>query len=743
MTEAPAAEAPRFAPNIPAGKKGRFRAPTILQMEATECGAACLAMILARERRWIPLEQLRVDCGVSRDGSKASNIIRAAKQHGLAAKGYRKEPEGLQGLPFPMIIYWNFNHFVVLEGMDFRTGTAWINDPATGPRKVAPPEFQQSFTGVCLIFEKTSSFERKGAPPSLYRGFRARLRGSESAVTFLVLVGICIVLPGLALPVLSQVFVDEVLIESRDRWMPALIIGLLLTALLRGILTWLKEAHLAKLQVKLAIAHGAALFWHIMRLPIGFFALRYPGDIGSRVASNDEIADLLANKLTDAMVGIFSVIFFGAIMVLYDPLLALVAIILSLTNILALRLTWRIQEDISRVVLRESANLASVSVSGVASIEQIKAQGSEPDFFAKWTGVHANYLNAQQKISFVSTVLNVVPGVLAGLTNVAILGLGGLKVMEGALTVGALVAFQSLVSSFNEPIKTLMGLGGAMNTVKGHMDRLDDVRRYPIEPRLSDDALNTARPHTGRLSGRIEIQNMTFGYSQREAPLLTDITLSIAPGQRVAFVGGSGSGKSTLAKLITGTYRPWSGSVTFDGRTANELPHQEFAASVASVDQEIFLFEGTVRSNLSMWDARVPDAALTRALADAELLEVIEQRPRRYDCEVTEGGMNFSGGQRQRLEIARALVSDPSVLVLDEATSALDPLVEKRIDEHLRRRGCTCVIVAHRLSTVRDADEIIVLERGRIVQRGTHEVLITQEGTYRRLLEAESARAER
>jgi NHLM bacteriocin system ABC transporter peptidase/ATP-binding protein len=736
---------PSFAPNIREGGKGRFRTPTILQMEATECGAACLAMILARLGRWIPLEEMRVACGVSRDGSKAANILRAARLHGLAAKGYRKSAEGLAALPFPMIVFWRMNHFVVVEGVDFKTGRAWINDPATGPRVVPAAEFEESFSGICLVFERTAAFEKQGAPPSLVRGFRDRLRGSHGALSFLIFVGLALVIPGLAVPILSQVFIDEVLMQGRHQWVPILLIGIVATAIIRGTLTWLQGLYLARLEVKLAVAHGAALVWHILRLPIDFFAQRYAGDIASRVESNDQVANLLAGDLSQAVTGLFSIVFFAVIMVLYDPLLAALAITLSLLNLLVLRLLWRVQEDISRRVVREQSNLASVSVSGVSSIEQLKAQGGEADFFAKWAGVQANYLNAQQQISFFSAILGVVPGVLATLTNVAILWLGGLSVMEGTMTVGMLVAFQSLVGSFGEPIGSVMKLGGSLNTVKGDMDRLDDVRRYPIDPRLADSERASgalADRQISRLSGRIELRDVVFGYSVREAPLLQGISLTIEPGQRVAFVGGSGSGKSTLAKLINGLCRPWSGSVTFDGKTMDELPHQTFAGSVACVDQEIFLFEGTVRENLTLWDARVPEASIIRALADSELLETIEQRPRRYDAEMQEGGANFSGGQRQRLEIARALVSDPSILVLDEATSALDSLVEKRIDENLRRRGCTCIIVAHRLSTIRDADEIIVLDRGQIAQRGTHETLMEQQGLYRRLLEAESRRHE-
>jgi NHLM bacteriocin system ABC transporter peptidase/ATP-binding protein len=705
-------------------------------MEATECGAACLAMILGHHGLWVPLEQLRVDCGVSRDGSKAANMLRAARGYGMTAKGYRKDIERLTDLPFPMIIYWNFNHFVVLEGIDTESGQAWINDPGSGPRRVAAEEFEDSFTGICLAMQPAPGFSRGGAPPSLLDGLRARLRGSNAALTFLVIVSFTIAIPGLAVPVLTQVFIDDVLVQGRTNWLPPLLLGLLLAALLEGGLAGLRHLYLARMEVKLATAHGAVMLWHILRLPVEFFAQRYPGDIAHRLESNDSVAKLVSEQLATAVGGGFTLVFFGAVMALYDPGLAAVAVGLSLGNLLALRLAWRLQDELSRRALREQGNLQAVAISGLAGIETIKASGAENDFFARWAGLQANHLNVQQRIAVLNALLATVPLTLSALTTVAILWLGGYRVMDGSLTVGELVAFQGLVAHFAEPLGVLMRLGGAINAAKGDMARLDDVGRYPADPRIAarPDLLPAALP---RLSGRIELRDVVFGYSRREKPLLDGISLTIEPGQRIAIVGGSGSGKSTLAKLLVALYRPWSGQILLDGRAIQDIPAPLLAGSVASVDQDIILFEGTVRENLTFWDTDLPERTVIRALADAEMLDIVVARPRRYDAHVQEGGANFSGGQRQRLEIARALVGDPSILILDEATSALDPLVEQRIDGNLRRRGCTCVVVAHRLSTIRDSDVIVVLEHGRVVQQGNHETLVAEDGPYRDLVTAD------
>ena len=701
-------------------------------------------MILARHGCWIPLEELRVACDVSRDGSKASNILRAARKYGLIAKGYRSEPESLTQYPFPMVVHWNFNHFLVLEGIDWKRGRVWLNDPASGPRTIGLQEFNDCFTGVCLIFEPSVEFQRSGQRPGLLSPLKRRLSGSGNALSYVLLATLLLVLPGLVIPVFNKVFIDEVLIGGSDRWLMPLLIGMGLTALINAFLIWLQQINLSRLEIKLALNSSAVFFWHVLRLPVQFFSQRYPGDIGNRVASNDHVASLMSGRLATNIIGLVTIAFYAMVMAFYSLPLTLVAIVLALLNFLALAAVSRRREDSSRQLVNDEGKLGATSISGLQLIETLKSSGSEGDFFTKWSGLQAKYLNAQQALSAATTVISSVPTLLSSLTTAAILGVGGLLVLDGSLTIGGLIAFQGLAANFAAPIEGLVGLGGELQTIKGELARIDDVLHYDMDERMGDNeqVFAVAKPAArlpAKLSGRLEIRDLVFGYNRSDPPLIQGLDLVVEPGQRIALIGGSGSGKSTLARIVSGLHRPWSGQVLYDGMPLSELPHAWFANSVATVDQEIFLFSGTVRENIALWDATIPEASITQALRDACVLDLIENRPGRYDAVVAENGANFSGGQRQRLEIARALATNPSVLILDEATSALDPVVEKQIDENLRRRGCTCLIVAHRLSTIRDADEIIVLERGQVAERGRHEDLVSHDGPYRRLIQSGEA----
>ncbi len=717
----------------------RLRTPTVLQMEAVECGAAALGSILAYHGRHVPLEELRLACGVSRDGAKASNLVRAARTYGLVAKGYRKETVAqLAALPLPAIVFWNFNHFLVLEG--FGRDRVFLNDPAAGPRTVPLAEFDASFTGVVLTFEPGPGFQAGGTRPGTVAALRARLRGSEPAVLFVVLVSLALLVPGLLVPAFARVFVDDILLAGRNDWLAPLLAGLALTAVLRGVLTWLQQHTLLRLETKLALTTSATFFRHVLRLPVAFFTQRYAGEISGRVAINDLLAQLLSRGLATAFLGLLLIVFYALAMLTYSVPLTLLGLAIAATNLLVLRRVARRQADGHQRLLQDQGRLLGTTMAGLQTIETLKATGGETGFFTRWSGLHAKALNAEQGFGTTAHLLNTAPPLLTAISHAAILGTGGWLVIDGRLSVGALVAFQTLMASFLEPVNQLVRLGATLQTVDGGIKRLDDVLRHPRDPHTADAApapktAATAGPRTIKLSGHFELRDVSFGYSRLEPPLIENFSLTLRPGQRVALVGPTGCGKSTVSRLVSGLYQPWSGEIRFDGRPRAEIPGAAFAHSVALVDQEVFLFAGTVRENLTLWDTTAPDAALVTAAKDACIHEVITARPGGYDGPVEEAGRNFSGGQRQRLELARALVNQPTLLLLDEATSALDAETEHAIDTQLRRRGCACLIIAHRLSTIRDCDEILVMDRGKIVQRGTHAQLVAEPGLYRELVQ--------
>lgn len=730
-----AQETPQSAPLPPPPNK-RVRTPTVLQMEAVECGAAALAIILGYHGRIVPLEELRVECGVSRDGSKASNVLRAARKYGLVAKGFKYENiDKLYDLPLPVILFWNMNHFLVLEG--FKGGKVYLNDPASGPRVVTLEELDASFSGVVLTFEKGPEFREAGEKPSMAAAFRRRLEGSEEAILFLLLCGLFLVVPGLVIPTFSRVFIDDYLVGGRQSIVTPLLIGMLLTALLRMGLTYLQEYYLLRLETKIALANSTGFFNHILRLPVSYFAQRYAGEIGSRLQINDKVAEMISGKLTTTVIDSILVVFYAVLMMLYDVPLTLLCIFLGLANLIGMKLVARRRVDASRRMQQDYGKLMGTAMNGLQLMETIKATGAESEFFARWAGYQAKALRSQQELDTLSQLLNAVPPLVSNLTTAMILLLGSMKVMDGGMTVGMLVAYQSLMASFNKPLSTLVGFGAAVQELEADMNRLDDVLRFPQDEQYRRDGRPSGAVKAAevpKLAGEVELRDVTFGYSPLDPPLIENFNLKVRPGRRVAIVGRSGSGKSTISKLLAGLYKPWSGQILFDGVPVEKLPPELVRNSLAFVDQDIFLFGGTVYENVTMWDSTLPRAAVTKACRDAAIDDDIQARNDKYDARVEEGGRNFSGGQRQRLEIARALVGDPTILVLDEATSALDPATELWVDEAVRRRGCTCVIIAHRLSTIRDADEIIVMERGKIVQRGTHDELKDQPGLYAELI---------
>ena len=700
-------------------------------MEAVECGAAAFAIVLGYYGRIVPLEQLRIDAGVSRDGSKASNILKVARKYGLECKGLRCSVEALRALDTPSILFWNFNHFVVLEG--FGKGKVYINDPGAGPRVVTDEEFDASFTGVVLTFEPGPNFQKGGRRRSLVATLGSRLKGFEAALAFALLAGLALVIPGLVIPVFSRIFVDNILVNNQMSWYRPLILGMALTAMLRTALAWLQQYYLLRFETKLSITSSSRFLWHILRLPLEFYTQRFGGEVASRITINDQIAAFLSNDLAARFIDALMVVFFALVMFTYDVRLTLVGIGAALLVVGATVIVNRRRVDTNSRLVIEQGKAYGALMSGLANVESLKASGTESDLFSRWAGYEAKFVNAHQKLGTTTQAFLALPPLLTALTNSIVLALGALLVMEGEMTMGMLVAFQSLMSSFLTPVNNLVGLASTLQEMEGNMNRLDDVMRYDVDPQTVEDEDG---PEAGRrLEGSVDLKSITFGYSRLDDPLIKDFSLSLHPGRRVALVGRSGSGKSTIANLVAGLYEPWDGEIQFDGKPRRDLPRSVLANSVAMVNQDITLFEGSVRENLSLWDSTVPEPSLVRACKDACIHEDVSAREGGYGTRVAEGGSNFSGGQAQRLEIARVLAGSPRVLIMDEATSALDAVTEQMIDRNLRRRGCTCLIVAQRLSTIRDADEIIVLDYGRVVQRGTHDELMSDsDGLYAQLV---------
>ncbi len=748
-------------------KQRRARTPTRLQMEATECGATALGIVLEYFGTFVPLSTLREECGVSRDGSKASNVMKAARVYGLEARGFRKEPDEVRGMEMPVIAHWNFNHFLVVEG--FKGDKVFLNDPASGPRTVTAEEFDHSFTGVVLTLRPTAEFKPKGRRPWLLPSLLKRLKGSHGALAFVALAGFGLVLPGLVVPVFSMVFVDEILVGGKHDWLKSLLIGMALAGILRAALTALQRTYLLKLLMKLGVSMSSTFMWHALRLPVGFYFARSPGDLAGRVHLNDDVAGLLSGRLSAVLLDLLLVVFYAVFMAYLDPILTLIGFGTVALHLILLQAAARARTDLSRSVGQHAGKLVGVASGGLQMIETIKATGSENEFFGQWAGHQAKLVGAQQALSRREQVILVATTALSRTNSLLVLSIGALRIMNGHLSIGTLVAFQSLMASFVQPVERLAQAGAALQQLRGNVERLDDVLGHerdgevvdPVPPpaptqeapnagtegpesrmppsdlfRFPAAAWRTATGVSQRLTGELELSGITFGYLPFSPPLVEDLSLHIAPGQRIALVGGTGSGKSTIAKLVCGLYKPWSGRILFDDALREDLPRAALTSSVAMVDQDIALFEGTVRENLTMWDDTIPEADVVQAAKDACIHEDVSRLQGGYDARVTEGGFNFSGGQRQRLELARALVRQPALIVLDEATSALDTETERMVDENLRRRGCSCLIVAHRLSTIRDSDEIIVLERGRVVQRGSHEELLRLAGTYRELITA-------
>ncbi len=711
--------------------KGIAKVPVIMQLEALECGAASLAMVMAYYDKWVPLEQVRVDCGVSRDGSNAKNIVKAAQSYGFTVKAFRRSPETIrENGELPCIIHWNFNHFVVLCG--FKGKYACINDPARGFIKVSPEEFDKAFTGVTIIPVPNEDFEPGGKQKSTLAFARKRLVKTGAAIAFVTLGTVITSLFGIINPVMSKIFMDRLLTGQNREWLIPFIGVMVLLAFGQIIVAWVQAIYSLKISGKMAVIGSTSYMWKVLSMPMEFFSQRMAGDIQSRQATNANIANTLVNTLAPLFINTVMMVFYLILMIKHSLLLTAIGVGTLFFNIFISRMVSNQRINHTRIMQRDNAKLNSTTVAGIEMIETIKASGAEKGFFQKWAGYQASVNSQQVRIARINNYLGMVPLLLTSLANYAVIILGIWLVINGNFTLGALQMFQGLIGAFMQPAMTLVDAGQTIQEMRTQMERVEDVMQYPSDPNVVYNS--ETEEDIKKLKGNVEMKNVTFGYSRLSEPLITDFSMSLKPGSRVAFVGASGCGKSTLAKLISGLYTPWSGEILFDDKPRKEYPRAVMTGSIAVVDQDITLFEGTIADNIRMWDESIKDFEVILAARDASLHEDIMAREGGYDAKITSGGRDLSGGQRQRMEIARVLAQDPSIIILDEATSALDAKTEYEVVKAIKDRGITCIIIAHRLSTIRDCDEIIVMEKGKVVERGSHDELIKRNGAYTELI---------
>ncbi len=709
------------------------KVPVIMQMEALECGAACLCMIAAYYKKWIPLTQVRSDCGVSRNGSVAKNILCAGRAYGFEAGGYKMEPADLQNLTLPAILHWDFNHFVVLCGMDLKKGKFVINDPARGRVTVNMDEFDRSFTGIVLSFVPGENFKPEGKPKSVWSFAKKCMKGAILPFLLAVIISIVGTATSIISPISSKVFIDNILSGKNPEWLMPFLGIMLIVLFLQVLIGIINSIYWLKIEGKFAVSSSAEFMWHTLRLPIDFFSQRYIDDISARQNSNADIALTLINKIAPIFVNVASLIFYLFIMINYSWQLTLIGVFTTIFDMFIVKYTSEKLLNFQRTSIPNQSKLANVTFSGIQMIETIKSTGAENGYFERWAGYYAKQNNSNTQMANFSLYFGMIPSFLHQIASTVLLLSGVYMIMDGSFTIGMLTAFNGFLSSFLSPISDLMDVYQSFVQMKNDIDRIEDVMECPTD--VNEDV--KSNKEEDKLTGNLQINNITFGYSKLAPPLIENFSLSLKSGSSVALVGGSGSGKSTIAKLIMGLYNVWDGEILFDGKKRNEIDNYKFHSSISMVDQDKILFNDTIKNNIKMWDESIEDFAMILASRDADIHEAIIKRPDGYNHVIREGGKDFSGGQCQRMEIARVLAQEPTIIILDEATSALDAKTECTVMNNIRKLGCTCIVVAHRLSTIRDCDEIIVLDKGQVVERGTHDELMKNGKKYAELVTTE------
>ncbi len=711
-----------------------MRTPTILQIEAAECGAAALGIVAEHHGLWLTLEDLRARCGVSRDGSKAQHIVAAAREMGFEVRAVRGEPEALATVPCPVILHWGMDHFLVLEG---RKGGAWyLNDPARGRRRVDDRELSRQFSGVVLMLKPGPNFKPGGAPPSALRGLADRLRGGRRAVLVACGISVMLALPGVLNPSFRQVFLDRILSAGIIAWLWPMLAVIAGVGIFAATLTWMQKTVQHNLETRVAVSGGIGFMERVLRLPMAFYGQRGPASIADRVMLNDRVAGIVAGEIGGTMLALIMAVIYLIVLMLFDLRLGLVALAAAGALAAALGLlSARLKEDQQRLMNEQGMEMAEAK-QGLRMIESYRASGSEQLLFDRLMARRARVLNLRQSLMLGRAALRHLPGLATAVAAATSLAIGGSLVITGEMSIGALVAFQFLLAVFLAPVGRLVQLGPRLQEAGASLRLLDDTLQHPLAEEFTKPP--PAPRLIRRLSGRIELRDVTFGHSRRAAPLISGVSLVVEPGERVGIVGASGSGKSTFALLAAGLHEPWSGEVLLDGQRLRDIPRAVLRQSVQVVDQTASLFTGTVRDNIALWDPTVSEERLHAAARDAAIHDFILERREGYAFPISGGGTNLSGGQRARIEIARALVQDPRILVFDEATAALDDATEAELLSNIRRRGATMLVIAHRLAPLRDCDRVVVMDRGAIVEVGPPAELAARRGAFANLMLAEA-----
>jgi ABC-type bacteriocin/lantibiotic exporter with double-glycine peptidase domain len=728
-TSATAAELFPVLEKLARSRRGH-KVPFVQQLEAADCGAACLAMVLGHLGRDVNLDEVREATGVSgRDGVDALSLVRTAEWYGLRTRALTLDIEQLRYLPPGSILHWEFNHFVVFDRIT-KKGIE-IVDPGMGPRVVSPARFGEAFTGIALVFEPSDTFEPQRRGTGRFGWYLNQLAGQRHVLSRVVVTSILLRVFALALPLVTAVIVDRVVPRSDRNLLLVVAVGLAGLLVFQMITTLVRSHLLLQLRTNLDTRLTLGFVDYLSRLPYDFFQRRSAGDLMMRVNNNATVRELLTSNTLSALLDGTLVIGYAVLILVINPLMGVIVVGLGIVQITVFYLARRGYRELMARSLEAQARSQSYLVEMLHGMETLKAAAAESRAVERWSNLYVDELNVALDRGRLSARVDAMGSLLTAGSPLGILLLGALQVMAGTITLGEMLAINSLAIGLLMPLSTMVNSALQLQLLSSYMDRIDDVLRTPPEQSGKDVA------RAPRLTGRVTLQNVSFRYGDNLPFVVRDVSVDIRPGMTVAIVGRSGCGKSTLARMIAGLYRPTEGRVTFDGHDLLRLELKSLRRQIGVVFQSPSLFAGSIRSAIGLSD---PGATLDKIVESARLAAVdddIRAMPMGYDTILSDGGASMSGGQRQRVALARALVHKPALLILDEATSALDSETERRVIKNLEDLRCTRIVLAHRLSTIVNADLILVMEAGEVVEAGTHPELLSRGTHYARLVAAQ------